>query len=217
MCPSPAAGRTRGDFGIAGPARITSNDVMRIIAGEHRGRVILGPRGASTTRPMTDRVKESLFNRLKARDVLHGEVLDLFAGTGSLGLETLSRGADHCTFIERDRSAVELLHRNLQTLGLESRATVRRMNALSASWAALVDDRMVRLVLCDPPYRMTEHDAGLHRITVTLAALAVVVEPGGLLMLRTPRATAVDPIEGWEGPESHLYGSMRLAFFQREG
>ena len=72
---------------------------MRIIAGTHRGRTLLGPEGDDVTRPITDRVKENLFNRLHSLGVIgYGRVLDVFAGTGSMGLEALSRGATHCTF-----------------------------------------------------------------------------------------------------------------------
>jgi len=199
--------------GIALAERITFNGMVRIIAGEHRGRRILGPRGAQTTRPMTDRVKESLFNRLSARDVLRGHVLDLFAGTGTLGLESLSRGADHCTFVDRDRSAIELLRRNLRDLDLEARATVCQVDALAAAWPALLRDRPLHLVLCDPPYRMTEEAAERRRVVTMIETLASTIEAEGLLMLRTQRQTVVGPVRGWEGPDRFLYGSMLLSFF----
>ena len=92
---------------------------MRIIAGTHRGRTLLAPADAETTRPITDRVKENLFNRLHSLGVLgYGRVLDVFCGTGSMGLEALSRGADHCTFVDRDRDAIDRLQQNLDTLGI---------------------------------------------------------------------------------------------------
>ncbi|MHC4996742.1 MAG: RsmD family RNA methyltransferase, partial [Planctomycetota bacterium] len=83
---------------------------MRIIAGDHRGRRLLGPEGKNTTRPITDRVKVSLFDRLAAAGRIEGAVvLDLFSGTGSMGLECLSRGARHVTFVDRDRVALDRL------------------------------------------------------------------------------------------------------------
>src|SRR5215213_11146140 len=88
---------------------------MRIIAGEFRGRRLLPPEGADVTRPITDRVKQSLFDIL-APDIEGARVLDLFAGTGSMGLESLSRGAAHATFFEADRSAAKRLRRNIDTL-----------------------------------------------------------------------------------------------------
>lgn len=198
---------------IALAEKITFNGMVRIIAGEHRGRRILGPRGAQTTRPMTDRVKESLFNRLHARDVLRGNVLDVFAGTGTLGLESLSRGAEHCTFVDRDRSAIELLRRNLRDLDLEARSTVCQVDALAAAWPALLRGHPIRLVLCDPPYRMTEEAPEQRRIVTMIESLASTIESEGLLMLRTQRQTAVGPVRGWTGPDRFPYGSMLLSFF----
>src|SRR5512140_1618812 len=92
---------------------------MRIIAGEFRGRQLLAPEG-STTRPITDRVKQSLFDILSPR--LEGAIVyDLFAGTGSLGLEALSRGASFCTFFEQDRSALSRLTQNIASLRLQGK------------------------------------------------------------------------------------------------
>jgi len=202
---------------IALAERITFNGMVRIIAGEHRGRRILGPRGVQLTRPMTDRVKESLFNRLRAREGLHGHVLDLFAGTGTLGLESLSRGVKHCTFVERDRGAVGLLRRNLQELGLEDRATVCRVDAFATAWTDLLGNRPLRLILCDPPYLFTSEPSGMQRVISMIEALESVTAPGGLLMLRTQRKATVGSVGRWCGPEQHPYGSMTLSFYQRVG
>ena len=95
---------------------------MRIIAGTHRGRRILPP-ATDSTRPITDRVKQSLFDLLAPR-IEGAQVLDLFAGTGSMGLESLSRGAAHATFFESDRSAVKLLRQNIDALKLAPLSTV---------------------------------------------------------------------------------------------
>src|SRR5688500_5993687 len=95
---------------------------MRIIAGEHRGRKLLPPEG-DVTRPITDRVKQSLFDILTPR-IERAIVYDLFAGTGSMGLECLSRGADRATFFEADRSAVNRLKKNIDALKLADRSQV---------------------------------------------------------------------------------------------
>ena len=92
---------------------------MRIIAGEFRGRKLLPPQGQQT-RPITDRVKQSLFDIL-APSIEGAVVFDCFAGTGSLGLEALSRGASRAVFFERDRSAVRLLQENIRALGVSDR------------------------------------------------------------------------------------------------
>src|SRR6476469_1469020 len=95
---------------------------MRIIAGEFRGRRLLAPEG-DATRPITDRVKQSLFDILSPR-IEGATVYDCFAGTGSMGLECLSRGASHATFFEADRSAVQRLRKNISTIAVGDRADV---------------------------------------------------------------------------------------------
>ena len=98
---------------------------MRIIGGTHRSRRLHPPPDAETTRPITDRVKVSLFDRLWDAGLLdEGNALDIFSGTGSLGLEALSRGLSHCTFIERDKHALRLLKKNIDELGQIGRAHV---------------------------------------------------------------------------------------------
>src|SRR5688572_30976838 len=98
---------------------------MRIIAGEWRGRPLVAPEGRAT-RPTSDRAREGLFSMLASRiggfEGLH--VADLFAGTGALGLEALSRGAAHCTFVDNDREAVASIRRNIETFGATARADV---------------------------------------------------------------------------------------------
>ncbi|MBM4020046.1 MAG: 16S rRNA (guanine(966)-N(2))-methyltransferase RsmD [Planctomycetes bacterium] len=101
---------------------------MRIIAGIHRGRKILAPAGL-TTRPMTDRVRENLFNLL-GDTVAGAAVLDLFCGSGALGLEALSRGAAWCTFVDLDRAAAGAVETNCRRLGLQGRARILRRDAL---------------------------------------------------------------------------------------
>ncbi|MEM6855146.1 MAG: RsmD family RNA methyltransferase, partial [Planctomycetota bacterium] len=90
---------------------------MRIIAGQYRGRPLINPEDDLTTRPITDRVKENLFNRLQSLGLLgYGRVLDIYCGTGSMGLEALSRGAEHCTFVDQSRDAIDKLEGNLDNL-----------------------------------------------------------------------------------------------------
>src|SRR6187401_3741608 len=97
---------------------------MRVVAGEFGGRRLVGPDGTAT-RPTTDRVREAIFNSLGSAGLLEGAlVADLFAGSGALGIEALSRGAEHCVFVERDRVAVRAIDENIGTLGLRARARV---------------------------------------------------------------------------------------------
>lgn len=124
---------------------------MRVVAGRFRGRRLHAPPGLDT-RPTGDRVRESLFSILGPLDDLR--VLDLFAGTGALGIEALSRGAAHATFVERDRKALEALERNVRELGLAS----GEANVVRGDYRRYVRDAGARgeaydLVLLDPPYR----------------------------------------------------------------
>ena len=121
---------------------------MRIIAGELRGRKIGTPvRGV---RPTADRVRESLFARLPASG--GGQVLDLFAGTGSLGLEALSRGADHVTFVDRSAPVVGALRSTIENLSLEARVDVLKLDARGAIRRLVQRGMRFDLVFLDPPY-----------------------------------------------------------------
>ena len=97
---------------------------VRVVAGDLRGRRIEAPT-TEATRPTTDKVREAVFNSLRSMEVVEGaRVLDLFAGTGAMGIEALSRGAAHCVFVESDRAALAVLRTNLQQLGVADKSTV---------------------------------------------------------------------------------------------
>jgi 16S rRNA (guanine966-N2)-methyltransferase len=119
---------------------------VRIIAGTHRGHTIYAPAGADT-RPTSDRVRENVFNILGPVD--GAAVLDLYAGSGAMGLEALSRGAERAVFVERDHDAAKVIERNLDKLRL--RGTVLRRDAVSVLAS---ETRKYDLVLVDPPYDM---------------------------------------------------------------
>jgi 16S rRNA (guanine966-N2)-methyltransferase len=134
---------------------------LRIIAGEWRGRKLVAPTGQAT-RPTASRARETLFSMLTSRlggfTGLH--VADLYAGSGALGLEALSRGAAHCTFVERDRAAIDALTANLRALNAGDRATILASPVSSARVAQPVD-----VALLDPPYA----EAGIDDLITTLA------------------------------------------------
>jgi 16S rRNA (guanine966-N2)-methyltransferase len=175
---------------------------MRIIAGSRKGARIFAPKGHEV-RPTGDRVREAVFNLIGPVDGL--DVLDLFAGSGALGLEALSRGAARATFVERDRAAAETIVRNLDKLRLEA-ATVLRDDAARKLAADAAAGRRYDLVLIDPPYRM------LSRFLPALAAhLPAVVAPDGLVVVES---------DAREEPElplpkrtSRRYGSARVTVF----
>jgi 16S rRNA (guanine966-N2)-methyltransferase len=123
---------------------------MRVVAGAHRGRPLKAPKGQQT-RPTSDRVREAIFSML-ADQVPDAVVLDLFAGSGALGIEALSRGASEAVFVDTAHVAVATVQENLETLALE--AIVVRMPALRALACTPVAGRQYDLVFIDPPYRM---------------------------------------------------------------
>ena len=161
---------------------------MRVVAGELRGRKISAPEG-NTTRPTTDMAREAIFNALTSLNVVvDAHVLDLFAGSGALGIEALSRGAKHCTFIERDRDALTSLQDNIKKLGLTDRTTVIRADAaIAAAKVANVD-----LVMADPPYEFVDWAGLLSKISAPL------------LVAESNRE--ITGIDGWESVRSKRYG-----------
>jgi 16S rRNA (guanine(966)-N(2))-methyltransferase RsmD len=162
------------------------------------------------TRPTTDRVRESLFNVLAARmDFAGAAVLDLYAGSGALGLEALSRGAASALFVEADQRAAAVIAKNIESLGVKG-ATVRR-GAVAAVLAAGAD-RPVHLVLADPPYDVhaDEIEAVLAALTkgwTTTGTIGVVERPTAAAELSWP--------DGWQSWPSRRYGDTRLELAER--
>jgi 16S rRNA (guanine966-N2)-methyltransferase len=154
---------------------------MRVIAGRLGGRRLHAPRGRATTRPTSDRVREALFSMLG--DIQGGVGLDLFAGTGALGIEALSRGAERVVFVERDRAAVRALRANLEALGLASpEAELRVGDALAALRAARGARETYDLVFVDPPYGQTGELVG-----ELSALLPAVLAPGARVVVESDR------------------------------
>ena len=169
---------------------------MRVVAGELGGRRLVAPDGTST-RPTTDRVREAIFNSLGSAGVLDGAVVaDLFAGSGAVGIEALSRGAARCVFVERDRAALRSLHDNLDALGLVGRSKVLASDAMSVAGTIDAD-----IVFADPPYDFDAWDGLLDRVTSDL----VVAESGS--------AVAAPP--GWTVTREKKYGRTRVTFLER--
>ena len=178
---------------------------MRIIAGSHKGARIFAPKGRDT-RPTGDRVREAVFNLIGPVEGM--EVLDLYAGSGAMGLEALSRGAAHATFVEADRDAAQTIMRNVEKLGLGN-ATVLREDAARKLATDAGSGRRYDLVLIDPPYRM------LPGVLPMLAVhLPAVLTLDGLVVVES------DADEEPELPlpkrTSRRYGSARVTVFVTE-
>ena len=178
---------------------------MRIIAGEWRGRAIEAPAG-SATRPTADRVRETLFSMLASRlgsfEALR--VADLFAGSGALGLEALSRGAASATFVERDAQALASIKRNSQKLG-----AMDRVQTIAGSALALHRAEPFDLVFADPPYEEGSGSAVLRAVTD-----ADWLAPGGWLSVETGRGDPVEPGELVLDAERNV-GKARITLLRR--
>ncbi len=177
---------------------------MRIIAGLWRGRPLDAPPG-DTTRPTSDRAREGLFSMLASRLGSFEElaVADLFAGTGALGLEALSRGAASCTFVEKDRTALDILKRNVERLGAGARADIRAQAVEHAPPPA----RLYDLILMDPPYGAGLAQPALDRAAAWLA-------PGGWLSLELHGESPALPA-GVELDTERRFGKATLKLIRR--
>lgn len=178
---------------------------MRLVAGRFRGRVLAAPEG-STTRPTADRVRESLFNILA-----HGEpelrgarVADVFAGSGALGLEALSRGAAHVTFFESAYPAQAVIAGNLKKLGCEAEASLVRQDALKPPKAPAP----CRILLLDPPYKSGLATPAL----VNLAAQGWIAPDARIVVEVAAAEDFTSPLAGFSVVDVRKYGAAKLVF-----
>jgi 16S rRNA (guanine966-N2)-methyltransferase len=178
---------------------------MRIIAGEWRGRKLVAPSGR-LTRPTADRTRETLFSMLASRlgSFEDFRVADLYAGSGALGLEALSRGAAHATFVETDREALKAIEANIAAFGAASRAAIRSISA-----DKLPKSHPFDLALADPPYQ-----PGSGSAVAAAVAKAGWLPPGGWMAIETQRGDAVTPPDGWEIDAERDVGRARLTILR---
>ncbi len=190
------------------------SDMLRIIAGQYKSRHLLSPPGKEQSRPYSQRLKESVFNILRGH-VEDANVLDLFAGVGTVGLEAVSRGAKMVLMVEQDRQIHELLTRNVDALACEDNVDVLHGDALG-SVSLLRAPRPLHIVFCDPPYKLMDTPEGRARVFAQLSRVAPLLAEDGLVVLRTPvDPTTIDhSIEGLNGPEirSHRRGHETLFY-----
>ena len=157
---------------------------MRIIAGEWRGRKLVAPKG-DFTRPTADRTRETLFSMLASRlGSFEGlSVLDLFAGSGALGLEALSRGAGHCLFVEQESEAVKTIRANIDTFDARTRTQVQQGSVMSLGPAKAPHD----LILLDPPY-----DTGAGQVALDRMARLGWIGPATWIALETRKDEEIE-------------------------
>lgn len=177
---------------------------MRIIAGEHRGRKLEAP-PSDTTRPITDRAKQSLFDVLTPW-IAGARVADVFSGTGSMGLECLSRGAAHASFFEADRGALAALKRNVESLRVADRSQIFAGDLFKLLPPAFAPGSL-SIIFLDPPYRfLTEKPESLQALA---PALASALEPEGLVSFRHDTADSL-ALPPFMTHRTLTYGSMTI-------
>ena len=177
---------------------------IRVISGEFGGRKIEAPDGR-TTHPMGDRVRSALFNKIMD-DIDDAEVLDAFAGTGSLGIEAISRGAKSAVFIERDRIAQKVIAKNIELLGIGDQTKLVRTTV--SNWLETSEPQLFDLILVDPPY----HDPQLSTVTRLMGLL----KPGALMVLSLSGRSESPTKPGVVVVDNRSYGNATLTFFRRE-
>jgi len=184
---------------------------MRIISGTSKGRKLVTPRNRSL-RPTADRVKESIFNILRGE--IEGRlVLDLFAGTGNLGIEALSRGARKVVFVEKGRHALGLIQKNLAQFGLGGRSEVLPIDANRAIGILKQRGETFDLILMDPPY-----ERGLIEKTLLKLSLYPVYHRDSLLVIEHHRRETLAPIlHGWNLIRQRQMGETVISFLTPQG
>lgn len=179
---------------------------MRIVAGKFKGKALASPKGQET-RPTSDRVRESLFNILEhgidGFEIEGTRVLDLFAGTGALGLEALSRGAKHCLFIENSAAARGIIRDNVEALSLTGNTSVWRRDATTLGPAGSSD--ACDLIFCDPPY-----GKGLGEQALAGALENGWVKPGAIAALEERSGADVEIPAGFLEIDRRTYGDTQI-------
>lgn len=177
---------------------------LRVTGGTLRGRRFQSP--GAPVRPTAERVREALFSRLGALDAVR--VLDLYAGTGALGIEALSRGAASATFVERARPVLRVLRRNLAELGLEATSRVVPGDAPAAVARLAAQGERFHLVLVDPPYESAETERALR----ALVASGILV-PEATVVVETSRRSDLPQVAGLTPQAERRYGDTRLVWW----
>lgn len=204
---------------------------MRVIAGAFKGRRLVAPKGSRIVRPTTDRVKESVFSILREQ-VIDADFLDLCAGTGSMGIEALSRGAKHTTFLERHPRCIQVIKQNLQTCGLPAaphtkcfgtakkpavRACLLRRDAVKGISYLQNQAAVFRIIYFDPPYsRDSERSSELYAVCLGLLSENALLSPDGTLLVEhTKRSIMPDHIGSLTRDRIASYSDTVVSFYRK--
>lgn len=193
---------------------------MRVIAGTFRGRRLITPKGSRLVRPTADRVKESVFSILQER-VVDTNFLDLCAGTGNMGIEALSRGAKHVTFLERDRRCIEIIERNLHTCGLltESHARYHLLRRDVMKGIAYLCKRSTtfEIIYFDPPYGADlAGGSQLYKTCLPLLAESSLLCIDGILLVEHAKQCVVpDDVGNLRRSRHARYGDKVVSFYEK--
>jgi len=182
---------------------------MRIVGGRFGGRTLSVPK-SNAIRPTQDRVREALFNMIAA-EVPGCAFLDLFAGSGAVGLEALSRGAAAAVFVERDRRHADVLRRNIAALGVDAAAKVVVADAYK--WITSYSGPGFSAAFADPPYALGE-ERGYESVLTVLSGRNIVCE-GGLFVAEADAAQQPAAADGWELIRDRAYGKTRIFAWRR--
>ena len=181
---------------------------MRVISGTARGRRLKELPGMDT-RPTTDKVKESLFNIVQF-DIEGRSVLDLFGGTGQLGIEALSRGAARCTFVDMSRQAAAVIQENVKTVGFDHLSTVHQGDA--AAFLAGCREKF-DLIFLDPPYQSGLLERCIHEIT----KFDILAEHGIMICESAVETQLPEAAAPYEKGREYRYGKIKLTVYRRQG
>lgn len=188
---------------------------MRIIAGTKRGMKLFAPKSDST-RPIIDRVKESLFSVIYKYDMPGGCVVaDLFSGTGSMGLEALSRGAQSVTFVEKDPKVIEILKRNIEKAQFVAESKVIRGNAFKMGAPVDFEGQKYDLVFVDPPYAMSRDTEQGSQLAELLSILCNQLAKNGIVAVRTEkRVNLLEEYDTLKIIDRRVWGTMAITLLQ---
>lgn len=183
---------------------------MRIVTGRAKGRAIKAPEGMNT-RPTSDRVKESIFNIISTR-MYDSNCLDVFAGTGNLGLEAISRGAKYCTFIEKDKNTYKILRENIETLKFEKDCVTYNQDAFNVLKLIEKKGEKYDIIFLDPPYSKGLIDKSIEEIST----LDILKGDGVIISEYDDKDIIPDKIGDIRVYRTEKYGRTKVSFWSKE-